>query len=194
LPLDFSYGSKSAVSSARPPCPLLLPSLPNLCIAAVYGETGEELTRTTMAGRRHGKSSRGRPGHHRAQIFRDRRYPVERKISNLTLLEGAFSHNALSSDGPINGAFRSVIDNAKVAGRIAAAQSDHGTAVWIFYPPASRIFRDSYSLRLAGQRGQAFGGPTDRYGAIGANGPHNRCEPTAASGQQPKSQQWSSRR
>jgi hypothetical protein len=126
-----------------------------------------------MAGRRHGKSSRGRPGHHRAQIFRDRSYPVEPKISNLTLLEGAFSHNALSSDGPINGAFRSVIDNAKVAARIAAAHSDHGTAVWIFYPLASQIFRDSYSLRLAGQRGQAFGGPTDRYSAIGANGPQN---------------------
>jgi hypothetical protein len=61
---------------------------------------------------------------------------VEGKISNLTLLEGAFSHNALSSDGPINGAFRSVIDNAKVAGRIAAARSDHDTAVWIFYPLA----------------------------------------------------------
>jgi hypothetical protein len=99
---------------------------------------------------------------------------VERKISNLTLLEGAFSHNALSRDGPINGAFRSVIDNAKVAGRIAAAHSDHDTAVWIFYPLASRVLRDSYSLRLAGQLGtQVFGGPTDRYGAIGANGPQN---------------------
>ena len=99
---------------------------------------------------------------------------VEGKISNLTLLEGAFSHNALSSDGPINGAFRSVIDNAKVAGRVAAARSDHDTAVWIFYPLASRVFRDSYSLRLAGQLGtQVFGGPTDRYGAIGANGPQN---------------------
>ena len=64
---------------------------------------------------------------------------VEGKISNLTLLEGAFSHNALSSDpvGPINGAFRSVIDSAKVAGRIVAAHSNNDTAVWIAYPLAT---------------------------------------------------------
>ena len=54
---------------------------------------------------------------------------VEGKISNLTLLEGAFSHNALSSDGPITGAFRSVIDNAKVAGRIAAASPTTARAI-----------------------------------------------------------------
>jgi hypothetical protein len=98
------------------------------------------------------------------------------KISNLTLLEGAFSHNALSVDrvGPINGAFRAVIDNAKVAGRIAIAHSDHDAAVWIAYPLASRVFRDSYSLSLAASsHGQVLGGPTDRYGAIGANGPQN---------------------
>jgi hypothetical protein len=98
------------------------------------------------------------------------------KISNLILLEGAFSHNALSIDcvGPINGAFGSVIDNAKVAGRIAVAHSDHDAAVWIAYPLASRVFRDSYSLSLAASPlGQVLGGPTDRYGAIGANGPQN---------------------
>ena len=98
------------------------------------------------------------------------------KISNLTLLEGAFSHNALSvdPDGPINGAFKSVIDNAKVAGRIVAAHSDHDAVLWIAYPLASRVLRDSVSLRLgAGPLGQIFGGPTDRYGAIGANGPQN---------------------
>jgi hypothetical protein len=98
---------------------------------------------------------------------------VEGKISNLTVLEGAFSHNALSSDpfGPINGAYRSVIDNAKV-GRIAIARSDHDAALWIAYPLASRAFRDTFSLR-AGPLGEVFGGPTDRYGAIGANGPQN---------------------
>lgn len=100
---------------------------------------------------------------------------TEGKISNLTLLEGAFSHNALSVDrvGPIDGAFKSVIDNGKVAGRIVAAHSDHDVAVWIFYPLASRVFRDSYSLGPAGPLGQVFGGPTDRYGAMGANGPEN---------------------
>jgi len=101
---------------------------------------------------------------------------AEGKISNLTLLEGAFSHNALSvdPDGPINGAYRSVIDNAKVAGRIVAAHSDHDVPVWIAYPLASRVFRDSYSLRLAASPlGQVLGGPTDRYRAMGANGPQN---------------------
>ena len=83
------------------------------------------------------------------------------KISNLILLEGAFSHNALSvdPDGPINGAFKSVIDNTKVAGRIAVAHSDHDAAILIAYPLASRVFRDSYSLSLEA-------GPTDRYSAV----------------------------
>jgi pimeloyl-ACP methyl ester carboxylesterase len=88
---------------------------------------------------------------------------AEGKISNLTVLEGAFSHYALSSDpvGPINGAYKSVIDNAKVAGRIAAAHSDHDAALWIAYPLTSWVFRDSYSLRPAGLLAQVFGGPTD---------------------------------
>jgi pimeloyl-ACP methyl ester carboxylesterase len=100
---------------------------------------------------------------------------VDGKISNLTVLEGAFSHNALSidPDGPINGAFKSVIDNAKVDGRITTAHSDHDKSLWIAYPLASRAFRDTYSLGLAAPLEPVFGGPTDRYGAIGANGPQN---------------------
>ncbi len=98
---------------------------------------------------------------------------VTGKISNLTVLEGAFSHNALSSDGEIDGAYRSVIDNAKVAGRIAAAHSNNDWAVWIAYPLASWHFHDSYSVRLGGPFIQLFGGPTDRYGAMGANGPQH---------------------
>jgi hypothetical protein len=100
---------------------------------------------------------------------------VDGKISNLTVLEGAFSHNALSidPDGPINGAFKSVIDNAKVAGQITTAHSNHDKMLWIAYPLASRHFRDTYSARLGGPLGSVFGGPTDRYGAIGANGPQN---------------------
>lgn len=66
-----------------------------------------------------------------------------------------------------------MIDNDKVAGRIATAHSDHDAAVWIAYPLASRVFRDTFSLRLAGPLGEVLGGPTDRYGAIGANGPQN---------------------
>lgn len=98
---------------------------------------------------------------------------VKGKISNLTMLEGAFSHNALSSDGQRDGAYRAVIDNAKVAGRIAAAHSNNDWAVWIFYPLASWHSHDSYSVRLGGPPTQLFGGPTDRYGAMGANGPQH---------------------
>ena len=98
------------------------------------------------------------------------------KISNLTLLEGAFSHNALSGDrvGSNNEVFKSVIGNAKVAGRIVAAHSDNDACVWIAYPLASRVFRDNLSATLAaGPLGPVLGGPTDQYGAIGANGPEN---------------------
>ena len=98
---------------------------------------------------------------------------VKGKISNLTVLEGAFSHNALSSDGENDGAYRSVIDNAKVAGRIVAAHSDHDWAVWIAYPLASWHSHDSYSARLGGPLIQLFGGPNDPYGAMGANGPQH---------------------
>jgi pimeloyl-ACP methyl ester carboxylesterase len=86
------------------------------------------------------------------------------------------SHNALSIDpgGPKNGAFKSVIGNTKVTGRIATAHSDNDVAVWILYPLASRVFHDTY--RLAGPLKRVFGGPTDRYGAIGANGPQNLAD------------------
>ena len=100
---------------------------------------------------------------------------VQGSVANLTLLEGAFSQNALSSDpaGPVDGAYRAVIDQHKVTGRIAALHSENDTAVWIAYPLASRVYRDSYSLGPAGPLGLLFGGPSDRYGAIGANGPEN---------------------
>ena len=101
---------------------------------------------------------------------------VQSNIHNLTLLEGAFSHNALSVDpkGPIEGAFKNVIDDKKVTGRITAAHSNHDAAVWVAYPLASNTYRDSYSLRPSGIPARGlFGGPTDRYGAMGANGPQN---------------------
>jgi hypothetical protein len=67
-----------------------------------------------------------------------------------------------------------VIDDGKVIGRITAAHSNQDAAVWIAYPLASTVYRDSYSLSLSGLPTRAlFGGPTDRYGAIGANGPQH---------------------
>jgi predicted alpha/beta hydrolase family esterase len=97
---------------------------------------------------------------------------AQRPVANLTLLEGAFSQNALSFDasGNIPGAYRNVIDAAKVEGRLTACHSNHDTAVWIAYPLASRVFRDS-SYLVATKA--VFGGPSDHYGAIGANGPQN---------------------
>jgi len=66
-----------------------------------------------------------------------------------------------------------LIDNAKVDGRITTAHSDHDKSLWIAYPLASGAFRDTYSLGLVAPLEPVFGGPTDRYGAIGANGPQN---------------------
>ncbi|MGB6655636.1 MAG: hypothetical protein WBE49_01915 [Methylovirgula sp.] len=108
---------------------------------------------------------------------------VHGKVSNLTLLESAFSQNALSRDvvWEIDGAFRSVIDDGKVTGLIVAAHSGHDAPVWIAYPLASRAYLDTYSLQpgkaapvgKADALGLFFGGPTDPYGAMGANGPQN---------------------
>jgi pimeloyl-ACP methyl ester carboxylesterase len=82
---------------------------------------------------------------------------VDGKISNLSVLEGAFSHNALSidPDGPINGAFKSVIDN----GRITTAHSDHDKLLWMPIHWHRGPFATHYSLRLGGPLGQVFGGP-----------------------------------
>src|SRR5579875_816991 len=105
------------------------------------------------------------------------------KIANLILLEGAFSQNALSRDTvwEHDGAFRVIIDQDRVVGRIVAVHSDHDAPVWIAYPLASRPYLDTYSLRpaegaaigRANELGPIFGGPDDPYGAIGANGPQN---------------------
>ncbi len=83
--------------------------------------------------------------------------------ASLTLLQGAFSHNALTSrfDGNRNGAFHRVVDDGKVAGPIAITHTANDQAVGLAYALASRI---------AGVDMSAFGDENDRFGGIGRNG------------------------
>jgi hypothetical protein len=83
--------------------------------------------------------------------------------ASLTLLQGAFSHNALTSrfDGNRNGAFHNVVDQNKVAGPIAITHTANDQAVGLAYALASRI---------AGVDMAAFGDENDRFGGIGRNG------------------------
>jgi hypothetical protein len=86
---------KSAVSSAHPPCPLLLPSQPNRCIAAAHDETGEveEVDEKSKIARRQrqiqpwlSRSSQTKPSSQLAQIFRHIaelfQYDRVRKLAN----------------------------------------------------------------------------------------------------------------
>ena len=83
--------------------------------------------------------------------------------ASLTLLQGAFSHNGLTSafDGSKNGAFHKVVDEGKVAGPIAITHTSNDRAVGLAYAFASRI---------AGEDRAAFGDENDRFGGIGRNG------------------------
>src|ERR1700733_14168346 len=70
---------KSAVSSAHPPCPLLLPSLPNRCIAVAHEtrEVEEDDEPSRIARRQRqiqpwlSRSPQTKPSLQLAQIFRD---------------------------------------------------------------------------------------------------------------------------
>ncbi|PZM07959.1 hypothetical protein [Rhizobium tubonense] len=83
------------------------------------------------------------------------------KLFSITLLQAAYSHNGLAAnvDGT-PGAFHSVI--GKVAGPMVVTHTHNDSACTVAYPLASRLARDIAS---------ALGGPDDKYGAMGANGP-----------------------
>jgi hypothetical protein len=83
--------------------------------------------------------------------------------SSLTLLQGAFSHNALTADfdGARDGAFHNVVDQGKVEGPIAITHTANDQAVGRAYAFASRV---------AGDDQAAFGDENDRFGGIGRNG------------------------
>lgn len=92
--------------------------------------------------------------------------------TSLTLLQGAFSHHGFAENfrGDRDGAFRSVIDGAQVAGPIVVSHTRNDRAVGLAYPLASRLSRDDAS---------ALGGPGDRFGGLGSNGAVRTAEADA---------------
>lgn len=86
-----------------------------------------------------------------------RQMPGEFELRSLTLLQGAFSHNALSLAQ--HGVFSGVIDH--VSGPISVTHTHNDWATGIAYAVASRLSRDTT---------RAVGDPDDRFGAMGGNG------------------------
>lgn len=82
-----------------------------------------------------------------------------RKLHSLSLLQAAFSHNGFSKS--MDGFFRSVVDNQRIAGPILVTHTKNDKAVGLAYPAASRI---------AGQNASGFGDANDQYGGLGSNG------------------------
>jgi len=80
---------------------------------------------------------------------------------SLTLLQGAFSHNALAEkiDGGQSGAFWRVI--GRPSGPISITHTHNDQACTFWYAVASRLARDIAT---------AIGDKDDKYGAMGANG------------------------
>jgi hypothetical protein len=81
------------------------------------------------------------------------------KVSSLTLLQAAFSHNGFSQS--MHGFFRSVIDQKRIRGPIVITHTKNDQAVGIAYPLASRINGDTTA---------AFGDENDKFGGMGRNG------------------------
>lgn len=88
-------------------------------------------------------------------------------LRSLTLLQGAFSHNALASTfpdgglfgGQAHGAFQGVL--GRVGGPISITNTHNDSACTLAYAIASRLSRDIAT---------AIGDAQDRFGAMGANG------------------------
>jgi hypothetical protein len=91
------------------------------------------------------------------------RAPGQLLLESLTLLQGAYSHNGLSSNfsGGRTGAFASVLTSNLVQGRITMSHTHNDTACTIAYPLASRLSRDV---------SQDLGDASDLFGSMGANG------------------------
>jgi hypothetical protein len=104
------------------------------------------------------------------------RLPPNSGPSTLTLLQGAFSHNALSSkfDGQHDGAFRTLLADQRVSGPIVITHTKNDLAVGVAYPLASRIARDAAA---------ALGDQDDPYGGMGRNGAQHTPEVAASEGE-----------
>jgi hypothetical protein len=85
--------------------------------------------------------------------------------SSLSLLQGAYSHNALGPGSLLDhvpqGFFRKIMSEARVKGPIIATHTHNDKAVGVAYAIASR---------LSGDKASDFGGPNDVFGGIGRNG------------------------
>ena len=94
-----------------------------------------------------------------------------RKAYSLTLLQGAFSHNAfgVKISGNQDGFFRSVVADGKVSQRIVVSHTWNDHAVGLLYAVASRASGDI--AKGVFEVSPTFGGSQDLFGAMGANGP-----------------------
>jgi hypothetical protein len=89
---------------------------------------------------------------------------------SLTLVQGAFSHNALGVDikPGLNGAYRNVIAQRKVEKRIVITHTWNDKAVGVAYAVASRASNEIAAGLL--RTTPTFGGALDLHGGMGANG------------------------
>jgi len=89
----------------------------------------------------------------------------------ISLLQAAFSHNALSADYGDGkpGFYRAVLGDARVSGPIIITHTKNDKAVGVAYPLASRI---------ANQVAAALGDQNDPYGGMGRNGAQHTGEAT----------------
>jgi pimeloyl-ACP methyl ester carboxylesterase len=87
----------------------------------------------------------------------------------VSLLQAAFSHNALAADYGKGkaGFYRSVLGDARVSGPIIITHTKNDRAVGVAYPLASRIAR---------QVAAALGDENDPYGGMGRNGAQHTTE------------------
>lgn len=88
--------------------------------------------------------------------------PAGLELFSLTILQGAYSHNALAKEVKpgVAGAFPSVV--GKPTGPIAITHTHNDLACTLAYAIASRLSRNIAS---------GIGDANDEYGAMGANGP-----------------------
>jgi len=90
---------------------------------------------------------------------------------SLVLLQAAFSHNGLGTGiGPdaVEGGFRTVVADGRVAGPIVVTHTRRDTAVGFFYALASSASGEI--AKGAGLLRRLIGGPDDLHGGMGANG------------------------
>ena len=97
--------------------------------------------------------------------------PVNTPNVTISLLQAAFSHNALAEDFGTGqaGFYRTVLADARASGPVVITHTKNHKAVGIAYPLASRI-----ALQVAA----ALGDQNDPYGGMGRNGAQHTSEAT----------------